>query len=179
MTPTQFIGVAPSALIGRKQFYRVTFDVSGQGLFWGAEDAKLNYIYEHMQDSMALTPLSPNPVTGGDTVMVVDAVTIDAGASLSVAEAVRRLQEIGGGIFQNVRSIQKLRDANAVNADDRATVTDDTNKSNDENSFGSKIGDFFSGVGHFSTLLVIGMVAYAAITLAPTFSAFGARRRSA
>lgn len=178
MKPTTYIGVAPSALLGRKQFYRVTFDVSGQGLLFGAADAKLNHIYDHMQDTGALQPLSPNPVSGGDEVMVVDAVTIDAGASMSIAEAVRRLQETGGGIFQNVRSIEKLRDAKAINANDRASVTDTTNKQNEENSFSHSLGEFFSGLGHYSTLLVIGAAAYAVILLAPTLSAFG-RRRSA
>jgi hypothetical protein len=178
---TTYIGTSPSTVVGAHTYYRVTFDVSGQGLFF-ATSSKLNYVYEHIQDTGAVAPLSANPVSSGDDVMVVDVYPIAGGASLSVAEVVRRLETVAGhyaGAGDTIRSIQKLGSINDVTAgaDDRDAVADAANKSNDEDSFEHKVADFFAGLGHFTTLAVIGVVAYAVIVASPALSAFARARR--
>lgn len=167
---TAFINVAPSDVIGYKQYYRLLFDVSDQGLLFGSSSAKLNYIYDHMGDGGAFSPLSDNPVVGGDTVMAVDVWTIQSGQSLSVAEAVRRLETTAGdypGAGSSVRSIQKLSGIGDVTggAVDRANATDAANTANDENSLTNKLGGFFTGLGDYATLAVIALVAYAVISV--------------
>lgn len=180
---TQFIGVSPSSLLGSRQFYRIVFDVSGQILYWSAGDVRLSYIYDHMQDTRALAPLSPNPTTTGDEVMTIDAQSIDP--TLTVAEAVRRLEMVSGDIVgvdttSTVRSITKLSGIGDVTggADDRDDQTNAANKDNAEDSLGSQLKNFFSGLGDAGGLIVIGLVAYAAILLAPTLSRspFGRRK---
>lgn len=178
---TAFLGTSPSQLLGHKQYFRVTFDVSGQGLLFGSGVAKLNHIYDHMQDTGALAPMSQNPVSSGDTVMVVDTITLPAGEGLSVAEAVRRLEMLSGGIYSNVRSIQKLQGIGDVagGADQRDQVAADANQQNDATSFSHQVSDFFAGFGHYTTLVIIGVVAVAVISLSPTLSAIVGRRQSA
>jgi hypothetical protein len=165
-------------VLGYKQYYRLTFDVSGQGLFFGTGETKLTHIYDYMQDSGAFTPLSANPVGSGDTVMVVDAITIPSGQSLSLAEGVRRLEEVAGGMYSSVRSVQKLVGIGDVTggASSRDQTAADTNAANDKNSFGHQLTDLLAGFGHYTTLAVIGLVAYAVIVMSPTLSAFGRRR---
>lgn len=174
---TQYLNVSPSDVLGYKQYYRITFDVSNQVLF-DTPSNKLTFIYDHMQDSGALAPLSPNPVTPGVTVMTVDAWTIGAGPSLSIADAVNRLEMIAGGAYQSVRSIQKLAGVGDITggAGDRAQATDTANQSNDANSLTNKLGDFFSGLGNYATLGVIALVAYAVITLSAGLSLIPSRK---
>jgi hypothetical protein len=180
---TQFIGVSPSALLGARQFYRIVLDVSGQILYWSPSEVRLGYIYDHMQDTRALAPLSPNPVSTGDEVMTIDAQVIDP--SLTVAEAVRRLEMVAGDVVgvdttPTVRSITKLSGIGDVTsgADDRDQQTDNANKQNQEDSLGEKLKQFFSGLGDVGGLLVIGLVAYAVIVVSPTISRlpFGRRK---
>jgi hypothetical protein len=178
---TTFNGVSSSAPIGVKKVYRITFDVSGQGLFF-LDDDKLNYIYDHIQDSGAFSPLSPNGTVAGDDVMVVDVVTQDNGANMAIAEAVRRLEMVAGGYAgagTSVRSIQLLTNANDVDAAARDAAKRQTDQQNDDDSLSHKFGEFFSGLGHYSTLFVFAGVAYVAMLYAPTITALYRRRRSA
>lgn len=180
---TQFIGVSPSAPLGSRQFYRLVIDVSGQILYASSSDVRLSYIYEHMQDTRALAPLSPNPATEGAEVMTVDAQVIDP--AITVAEAVRRLEMVAGQLVgidtqPTVRSITKLSGIGDVTggADDRDQQTDAANKDNAGATLGAQLRNLFSGLGDAGGLLVIGLVAYAAIVLAPTISGlpFGRRK---
>jgi hypothetical protein len=175
---TQFIGASPSAVIGYKQYYRITFDVSGQVLFQ-SPSAKLDFIYDHMQDSGAFAPLSPNPSVDGDEVMTVDVWTLPAGQSLSLADAVRRLEMVAGGAYQSVRSIQKLSGIGDVTggADARDKATDATNKQNAEDSLGTKLENLFSGLGTYTKFAVVGLVAYAVITASAGLSLIPSRKR--
>lgn len=176
---TSFIGVSSSEALGYKQYYRITFDITRQVSFQ-APETRLHFIYDHMQDSGALAPLSPDPVTSGDTVMVVDAWTIGDGANLSVAEAVRRLETIAAnGTYQSVRSIQKLSGVSDVTggAADRLGVTDSTNQSNAASDPLSKLGDLLAGLGTYTQLIVIGLVAYAVITLSAGLPLIPSRKR--
>lgn len=175
---TQYLNVSPSSVLGYKQYYRLVFDVTGHVFFLtSGGSSQLSYIYDHMQDSGALAPLSPNPVAGGDGVMVVDAWTIADGPSLSVAEAVRRLEAIGGGNY--VRSIEKLSGIGDVTggAADRAAEADTVNQKNEKDSVGSHAWDFLSGLGNYTTIIVVGVVAYAVITLSAGLSLIPSRKR--
>lgn len=163
---TQYIGTSSSAPLGYKQYYRLTFDVSRQVLFAAPSD-KLNHIYNHMQDTGVLAPLSPNPVISGAEIMVVDAWTIGEATAVSVAEGVRRLEMIAGGSYQSVRSIQRLSGIGDVTggASDRQTVTDTVAAQNAAANPLDVFGGYLSGLGNYLTLAVIGLVAYAAIVL--------------
>lgn len=179
---TQYIGVSPSSQLGAKQFYRLTLDVSGQVFIWSASNVRLSYIYEHLQDTGALAPLTPNPVTTGDEVMTVDCSVIDP--SLTVAEAVRRVEMVAGDLVgfdttSTVRSITKLPGIGAVTggADDRDKTTADVNDQNSQTGFTAGFMKFLSGFGDASTLIVIGLVAYAVIVVSPTLSRMPFARR--
>ncbi|HJQ27674.1 MAG TPA: hypothetical protein VKA60_27570 [Blastocatellia bacterium] len=177
---TTFIGTSASSPIGFHKTYRITFDVSGQGLFF-LDDNKLNFIYDHMQDSGAFTPLSPNPTVAGDDVMVVDVVTIDAGANMSMAEAVRRLETVAGGYAGAGSSVRELRVISASDASDAASrdaVKDAADKQNEEDSFSHRAADAFASLGHYGTLAVFAFIAYAAMLYAPTITALTRRRRA-
>ena len=175
---TQFLNVTSSDVLGYKQYYRIVFDVSGQ-VWVTSPDAILNHFYDHMQDTGLLAPLSPNPVVGGDTVMTVDAWTIGDGASATVAEAVRRLEMMSFLGQSSVRSIKRLSGVGDITggAVDRADDTDSANKQNDENSLGTNLMGFLSGLGDYTTLIVIGLVAYAVITLSAGLSLIPSRKR--
>jgi len=167
---TQYLGVSSSALLGYKQYYRLTFNVARHVLFESTSD-KLNHIYNHMQDTGVIAPLSPNPVVSGDEVMVVDCWTIGDAASVSVAEGVRRLEMIAGGSYQSVRSIQKLSGIGGVTggATARQTVTETVAAQNAASDPLSVFAGFLSGLGDVVTLGVIALVAYAAIVLSAGF----------
>ena len=176
---TQYLAVSSSALLGYKQYYRLTFDVTRQVLFESSSD-KLNYIYDHMAETGVIEPLSPNPVTDGTEVMVVDCwtPTSDA-ASISVAEGVRRLELVAGGSYESVRSIQLLSGIGDVTggANARQTVTDTTVTQNAATDPLSKLTGFLAGVGDYVTLGVIALVAYAVITLSAGLPLLGSRRK--
>lgn len=175
---TLFIGVSSSALLGYKQYYRVTFDVTASLNTYSPYDT-LSGIYDRMGDTGVITPLSPDPLTPGDSTMVVDCYTpfVEAG-SVSVAEAVRRLEAVAsnaGFLLSThgaVRSIQKLSGIADVTqgATDRQTTTDDTNQQNDESNPLTILGNFLGGLGHFATLGVVAIAAYAILNLSAGLS---------
>ena len=163
---TQFIGVASSALLGNKQYYRLTFEARSQAVdrfFWTAEQ-QLSYMYDHIQDTGVLGPLSAYPAVSGDAVMVIDAWTIGDAATVTVAEGVRRLDMVGGG-HATVRSIQKLAGIGDVTggAQDRQDITQAVTAAKAADNPLNIFGSVFSGIGNGLTLAVIGLVAYAVI----------------
>lgn len=161
---TLFIGVSPSALLGHKQYYRIVFDLTRQVMF-GTPWDKLSRIYDTMQDTGVIAPLSPNPVVSGDYVMVVDAWSLGGVEGITVAEAVRRLNMVAGGAYESVRSIQKLASIRDVEngANDRQAETVRINEQNAAADPLAKIGQLLGGLSNLATVAVVGLVAYAAI----------------
>lgn len=153
-------------MLGYKQYYRITFDglsPLSSGFYWTAEQ-QLAYMYDHIQDTGVLGPLSAYPAVPGDSVMVIDAWTIGDGATVTVAEGVRRLDMVGGG-HATVRSFQKLGGIGDVTggAQDRADVTQAATVAKAADNPFNIFGSVFSGIGNGLTLAVIGLVAYAVI----------------
>ena len=163
---TQFQGVAATDLLGYKKYYRLTFDARSRiadRFFWTAEQ-QLSYMYDHIQDTGVLGPLSSYPAVTGDAVMVIDAWTIGEAATVTVAEGVRRLDMVGGG-HATVRTIQKLAGIGDVTggAEARQDVTQAATVAKAADNPFNIFGSVFSGIGNGLTLAVIGLVAYAVI----------------
>lgn len=163
---TRFIGVSATAVLGFRQYYRITFEPRPQAtdkFFWTAEQ-QLAYIYDHIQDTGVLGPLSAYPSVAGDGVMVIDVWSIGDASAVTVAEAVRRLDMVGDN-HATVRSIQKLAGIADVTggAEARQAITQAETAAIKSSSI--SLGSFFGGVSNTLTLAVIALVAYAAITL--------------
>lgn len=168
---TDFLGVTPTDGLGYRQYYRITFEAKHSSaithpLFWSAARS-LHYMYDHIQDTGVLGPLSPNPTVEGDTVAVVDVWTIGDASAVSVGEAVRRLQQIGGNHVA-VQSFKLLRSIYDVSggAKERDFQTQTVTAAKAAASPLGILSNFASSVGDLFTLAVIGLVAVAAITLA-------------
>lgn len=162
----QFIGVAPTDGLGYKNYFRLTFETSRLATF-GDVSGVLSRIYDHIQDTEVLAPLSPNPVVAGDDVMVVDVWTIGDSTAVSVGEAVRRLDEVAG-FNANLRSIQKLFGIGDVTggAGDRQLETKSVAAARAASDPLHVLSDFVSGLGGYVTLAVFGLIAYAVIIVA-------------
>lgn len=162
---TQFIGVSPTDGLGYKQFYRLTF--ATRGLYYDGSSDVLNYIYNHIQDTGVLGPLSPNPVVPGAKVMTVDVWTIGDSTAVSVSEGVRRLSEVAGWNATLV-SIAKLSGIGEVTrgAADRQLETESVAAARAANDPLRALSNFVSGLGGYVTLAVFGLIAYATILVA-------------
>lgn len=166
---TAFVGVASSSPLGDRAFYRITFeDAPGVGFKLGASGLYVGFanVFSEFYESMAsrsgvVYPLSPNPVTPGAKVAVVDCQVSHGAGSVSAAEAVRRLEMASGGTIR-VRVLQKLDNVQQVQqgANNRQQMTEHAAQ---QRAAESPIAQLANTVGGVAQYLLFGVAAFAAI----------------